>query len=329
MNAQIEKTMNGDLDDKKKVDHTIKIIIRSYIFQYVKHIDIKFMENIIYNFANIYFNIYYHYSTDNIFDDRYIVRCVEQINYRLFPHNLDRGTSMDSSINHCPFWFFPHNIYIMTAFYCDYDNNDNESEDIIDKSIYKNKLVNIAKIKNEYPDIKLVILGDGKLRDYLLHLAVESALKVYSVWDQKSGESSNIEKIKDFDIYFLGFQENPFSILKRSSIFVLSSLWEGFPNVLLEAMAVGLPVLAADCQSGPREILSKDNYGILLPVLDNKYYSADELLTSEEKIWQAAIQEMLSNKKIHKEYAVKSKERAKDFDPQRIAAEWKEVFRTI
>ena len=92
---------------------------------------------------------------------------------------------------------------------------------------------------------------------------------------------------------------------------------------------MGLPVLAADCQSGPREILSKDNYGILLPVLDNKYYSADELLTSEEKIWQAAIQEMLSNKKIHKEYAVKSKERAKDFDPQRIAAEWKEVFRTI
>jgi glycosyltransferase involved in cell wall biosynthesis len=189
-----------------------------------------------------------------------------------------------------------------------------------------------AGLKSEFSNIKLVILGDGKLRNYLTGLAGQAGLRVYSIWDQKSEESNNIE---DYDIYFLGFQENPFSILKRSSVFILPSLWEGFPNVLLEAMAVGLPVLAADCQSGPREMLSssqqqnKENSGILLPVLDNKYYSADEPLTAEEKIWQAAIQEMLSNKKRRKEYAVKSKERAMDFDPQRIAAEWKEVLKTI
>lgn len=182
-----------------------------------------------------------------------------------------------------------------------------------------------AQLKNVLSNVKLIFLGDGKLRNYLTGLAVESGLRVYSIWDQKSEEGNNIE---DHDIYFLGFQENPFSILKGSSVFVLPSLWEGFPNVLLEAMAVGLPVLAADCQSGPREMLS-ENYGMLLPVLDNKSYSADEPLTAEEKIWQAAIEKMLSNKKMCKEYAVKSKERAKDFDPQRIAVEWKVVLKTI
>ncbi len=178
-------------------------------------------------------------------------------------------------------------------------------------------------------------MGDGKLRNYLTGLAGQLGLRVYSSWDQKSEESSNIENIEDHDIYFLGFQENPFSVLKRSSIFVLPSLWEGFPNVLLEAMAVGLPVIAADCQSGPREILSSSqqqdeaNYGILLPVLDNKYYSADEPLTVEEKIWQAAIEKMLVSKKVRTKYAVKSKKRAADFNPHRIAEQWKEVFNRL
>ena len=192
-----------------------------------------------------------------------------------------------------------------------------------------------AQLKNELSNVKLVILGDGKLRNYLTGLAGQLGLRVYSSWDQKSEESSNIENIEDHDIYFLGFQENPFSVLKRSSIFVLPSLWEGFPNVLLEAMAVGLPVIAADCQSGPREILSSSqqqdeaNYGILLPVLDNKYYSADEPLTVEEKIWQAAIEKMLVSKKVRTKYAVKSKKRAADFNPHRIAEQWKEVFNRL
>ena len=56
--ALIDLAMNGKLDDNEELDNMIKTIIRSYVFQYIKHIDTKFMENIIYHFANLYLNMY-------------------------------------------------------------------------------------------------------------------------------------------------------------------------------------------------------------------------------------------------------------------------------
>jgi glycosyltransferase involved in cell wall biosynthesis len=68
-------------------------------------------------------------------------------------------------------------------------------------------------------------------------------------------------------VVFLGEKENPFPEMKQADLFVLPSRSEGFPNVLLEAMALGRPVLAADCETGPREILDGTN-GRLFPVED-------------------------------------------------------------
>jgi glycosyltransferase involved in cell wall biosynthesis len=69
-------------------------------------------------------------------------------------------------------------------------------------------------------------------------------------------------------ISFPGFVANPYAYVARASLFVLSSIWEGSPNVLTEALALGVPVVATDCPSGPREILRNGEYGPLVPMGD-------------------------------------------------------------
>lgn len=63
-----------------------------------------------------------------------------------------------------------------------------------------------------------------------------------------------------------GFVENPYAFMAKAAVFVLSSIHEGLPTVLIEAMAVGTPVISTDCPSGPAEILDYGKYGLLVPV---------------------------------------------------------------
>jgi len=80
-------------------------------------------------------------------------------------------------------------------------------------------LIRIFKhLKEKHNNLKLVILGDGELKDYLVKLSEDLGLKTY-VWDR--------DKLSDnFDVYFLGFQKNPFKFIARSKIFAFPSLWE-------------------------------------------------------------------------------------------------------
>ena len=187
-------------------------------------------------------------------------------------------------------------------------------------------------LKEKHKDLKLVILGEGELKDYLVKLSEELGLKTY-VWDRDNLSES-------FDVYFLGFQKNPFKFIARSKLFVFPSLWEGFGNVLVEAMACGVPVLSSDCRSGPGEILAPNTdfshqtqkpefaeYGVLMPVFELKYKSANERLEEREIMWIEKIDKLLEYESLRKNYSDKAKQRAEDFRIEKIVQEWKEVLR--
>jgi glycosyltransferase involved in cell wall biosynthesis len=185
-------------------------------------------------------------------------------------------------------------------------------------------------LKEKHKDLKLVILGEGELKEYLVKLSEGLGLKTY-VWDRDKLSES-------FDVYFLGFQKNPFKFIARSKLFVFPSLWEGFPNALVEAMACGVCVVSSDCRSGPREILAPNTdfsyqtqkpefaeYGVLMPVFELKYKSAEEPLEEKEIMWVETIDKLLEDGSLRKNYSEKAKQRAKDFSIEKIVEEWKEV----
>ena len=97
-------------------------------------------------------------------------------------------------------------------------------------------------------DCRLILLGSGPLEDDL----------------QKQAEALGITD----DISFQGHVDNPFAYLARAQVFVLSSAWEGLPNVLIEALACGCPVVSTDCPGGASEILEAGRHGRLVPVGD-------------------------------------------------------------
>lgn len=95
---------------------------------------------------------------------------------------------------------------------------------------------------------RLMILGEGKGRARL-----EALVRTLGLEGQ---------------VDLPGFQSNPYQFLARASLFVLSSAWEGSPNVLTEALALGVPAVSTDCPSGPAEILEGGRFGPLVPVGD-------------------------------------------------------------
>ncbi len=96
--------------------------------------------------------------------------------------------------------------------------------------------------------LRLIVLGEGELRRPLETLADELGVAP--------------------EVRFPGFVENPYAFMSRSAVFVLSSAWEGFGVVLVEAMACGTPVVSTDCPAGPAEILEGGKFGRLVPVAD-------------------------------------------------------------
>jgi len=174
-------------------------------------------------------------------------------------------------------------------------------------------------------NLKLIILGDGPLRQELFDEARSLGLRYYSGWDRQQGLSS------DYDIYFPGYVDNPFQFLRRATLFAFPSGWEGFPLALCEAMISGVPVLSADCPTGPREIIApgtfdpdyrltaieRTEYGYLLPMPGKAEF---------DRTWTEALTEMLDDANARKRLAANGRERMKAFDKSVAVQKWIEVI---
>ena len=123
-----------------------------------------------------------------------------------------------------------------------------------------------AKVSDRFPELLLVLIGSGPERERFI-----SESERMGVRDR---------------VVMIDFDSNPYRYMKTATIFVLPSLTEGFPNVLVEAMACGCPTIAFDCQTGPREILGNSQYGELVEDIREVELAEriDKLLSSPDRL---------------------------------------------
>ncbi len=170
----------------------------------------------------------------------------------------------------------------------------------------KNQAHIVRSMKLLEEPVNLTLIGEGSLRIKIEGVITELELTEY--------------------VQFTGRISNVFERLSQCDCFVLSSITEGFPNVLLEAMAVGLPVIATNCESGPLEIL---NENIAVNITKGEYYCAKFGLLIEVEDDEAlakAIDHLRSHPGEYRKYSELSLARAKDYSLPKIYEEFQSML---
>lgn len=132
-------------------------------------------------------------------------------------------------------------------------------------------------------DVKLVLVGDGEDKIKLLQQVQQ--LKLQGQVD------------------LVGYDRNPYRYMAKADLFVMPSLWEGFGIVLVEAMALGIPIIASDCPTGPRIILKDGECGMLV-------------LPGDSKALASNINKLLSDQQLRNKLSIAAKHRAESFSVQ-------------
>ncbi|MBQ3796611.1 MAG: glycosyltransferase [Butyrivibrio sp.] len=173
-------------------------------------------------------------------------------------------------------------------------------------------------VHRENPKAKLMVLGAG---DWSGYQELANKLEVGSA------------------VFFPGVRKNPFAYVSKADVYVCASNHEGFPNAVLEGMALGKPVISTDCKTGPREILLSEkqyedlisqipdgssitepvhgDYGILVPDMDETVNMDPEVITEGERVLALQIQKLLEDEELRSKFAAKSLERAESFAPEK------------
>lgn len=164
-----------------------------------------------------------------------------------------------------------------------------------------------------FPEAQLVILGEGKLKTELEELTHELGLQ----------ES----------VHFPGTVLHPQKVFQQSDVYVLSSLSEGYAQVLVEAMASGLPIISTDCEAGPVGLLApkrlgkpplktvhKGPYGILVPAFSAE--ESHEETRRKESLLAKAMVQMAEDTRLRDHYIVMGQKRIERYTPLAVAQSW-------
>jgi len=179
-------------------------------------------------------------------------------------------------------------------------------------------------VVDHHPHAKLFILGDGVLRSKLEQLITDLELTD--------------------NVYLLEEQKNVFPFLKESDCFVLSSLWEGLPLVLIEALTMDLPIISVDCKTGPREVLCPEldlggrvsypylgEHAILTMPLPNQLILSpvkEVPLTEGEEMLSDLMIRMIEDSQLGKNYS-NSRVIAENFDKEKIISKWDKLLKKV
>jgi len=153
-----------------------------------------------------------------------------------------------------------------------------------------------AFAKNQHRNWFLVIIGDGPERGHLESMANQLEI--------------------DDRVQFLGQVATPSNILSKAALFVLSSRYEGFPNALLEAMSIGLPVISFDCPVGPGEIIENGVNGVLVP-------------PEKAKELASAMDNLMSNESERRRLGAQAKKIGETYSIDAVMNQWDNILKPV
>lgn len=188
-------------------------------------------------------------------------------------------------------------------------------------------------VKKKLPAAKLILLGgidisrnvNGSIYEFCINYLQQNNCKIIYAGNQYTFDEAAMA-----DVLVLGHQMNPFKYLSKADLFVFPSALEGFPNALMEAMACGLPVISADCPTGPKEILEDsetgEQFGILLPVFDHEFNPEDKNTNDNHALWAEAICGLLCDESRLKKFRDQSYKRAQQYSVDSVCKKWLQIL---
>lgn len=187
-------------------------------------------------------------------------------------------------------------------------------------------------VKQQLPDVKLLLLGGidtARVENKAIFNFCIDYLKQNNCIVARVSDHLTATEMAAADVLLVGHQMNPFKFIAKAKLFVFPSALEGFPNALVEAMACGVPVVSADCPTGPKEILAPAGsglYGTLLPVFDHNFDPHDNTITPVHTLWADTIVSLLSNESSLKQSGEHAAARARQFSFESVCKKWLHVL---